>query len=92
MSTKLKNGQSHYKSKAKVVTIIKFQLLTLVKTSDRLNDAAFEKHGKDKTSEAARFAYVASSRPKYILVWCVKNLKPKEKIELESLGFEVLSC
>ena len=47
---------------------------------------------KDKTSEAARFAYVASSRPKYILVWCVKNLKPKEKIELESLGFEVLSC
>ena len=47
---------------------------------------------KDKTSEAARFAYVASSRPKYILVWCVKNLKPNEKIELESLGFEVLSC
>ena len=45
MSTKLKNGQSRYQSKAKVVTIIKFQLLTLVKTTDRLNDAAFEKHG-----------------------------------------------
>ncbi|WP_180177171.1 UvrD-helicase domain-containing protein [Acinetobacter sp. YH12039] len=46
----------------------------------------------DKTSEAARFAYVASSRPKHILVWCVKKLKPIEKIELESLGFEVLNC
>ena len=45
MSNKLKNGQSRYQSKAKVVTIKKFQLLTLVKTTDRLNDAAFEKHG-----------------------------------------------
>ncbi len=44
----------------------------------------------DKTSEAARFAYVASSRPKYVLVWCVKKLKPLEKTELESLGFEIL--
>ncbi|ATZ66195.1 tyrosine-type recombinase/integrase [Acinetobacter haemolyticus] len=45
MSTKLKNGQSRYQSKAKVVTIKKFQLLTLRQATDRLNDAAFEKHG-----------------------------------------------
>lgn len=44
----------------------------------------------DKTSEAARFAYVASSRPKYILVWCVKKLKSSEQNDLESLGFEIL--
>ena len=44
----------------------------------------------DKTSEASRFAYVASSRPKHILVWCVKKLKPSEQAELEALGFEVL--
>ncbi|SUU17021.1 UvrD-helicase domain-containing protein [Acinetobacter haemolyticus] len=44
----------------------------------------------DKTSEAARFAYVASSRPKYILVWCVKKLKSSEQKDLESLGFEIL--
>ena len=45
MSTKLKNGQSRYQSKAKVVTIKKFQLLTLRQATDHLNDAAFEKHG-----------------------------------------------
>ena len=45
MNTKLKNGQSRYKSKAKDITKKKYQLLTLVKTTDRLNDAAFEKHG-----------------------------------------------
>ena len=39
MSTKLKNGQSRYQSKAKVVTIKKFQLSTLRKATDRLNDA-----------------------------------------------------
>jgi len=44
----------------------------------------------DKTSEAARFAYVASSRPKYILVWCVKKLKSSEQKDLKSLGFEIL--
>ncbi|MDY6523726.1 tyrosine-type recombinase/integrase [Acinetobacter faecalis] len=45
MSTKLKNSQSRYQSKAKVVTIKKFQLLNLVQSTDCLNDAAFEKHG-----------------------------------------------
>lgn len=45
MSTKLKNGQSRYQSKAKVVTIKKFQLLTLVKATRCLNDAEFEKYG-----------------------------------------------
>lgn len=47
---------------------------------------------RNNTSEAARFAYVASSRPKHILVWCVKKLNPSEKIELENLGFELLDC
>ena len=45
MSTKFKNGQSRYQSKAKVVTIKKFQLLTLVNATRCLNGAAFEKHG-----------------------------------------------
>ena len=45
MSTKLKNGQSRYQSKAKVVTIKKFQLLTLVKATHCLNDAEFAKYG-----------------------------------------------
>ena len=45
MSTKLKNGQSRYQSKAKVVTIKKFQLLTLVKATHCFNDAEFKKYG-----------------------------------------------
>lgn len=41
-------------------------------------------------TEAARLAYVASSRPRELLIWAVKKLKPKEKLKLESIGFEVI--
>lgn len=63
----------------------------LISNSTRKGDGTHWSHWiGDKTSEAARFAYVASSRPKHVLVWCVKKLKPLEKTELKSLGFEVL--
>ena len=45
MSTKLKNGQSRYQSKAKVVTIKKFQLLTLIKATRCLSDTDFKEYG-----------------------------------------------
>lgn len=45
---------------------------------------------KDSTSEASRFAYVASSRPKHMLIWCVKKLIASEKKQLEKLGFQIL--
>lgn len=45
MSNKLKNGQLRYQSKAKVVTIKKLQLLTLVKATHCLNNAEFKKYG-----------------------------------------------
>ncbi|MFN4187851.1 MAG: tyrosine-type recombinase/integrase [Acinetobacter johnsonii] len=45
MSTKLKNGQSRYRSQAKVVTLSKFQLLKQVEATRCLNDAEFEKNG-----------------------------------------------
>ncbi|MGV2873496.1 UvrD-helicase domain-containing protein [Colwellia sp. E150_009] len=44
----------------------------------------------DPNSEYARLAYVASSRPKELLIWAVKKLKSKEKAELESIGFDVI--
>jgi len=44
----------------------------------------------DPASEAARFAYVASSRPSHLLVWAVKKLKGDEKKTLSELGFEIL--
>ena len=42
----------------------------------------------DPTSEGARFAYVASSRPRHLLIWAVKRLKAAEKDTLSKLGFE----
>jgi superfamily I DNA/RNA helicase len=43
----------------------------------------------DPTSEGGRFAYVASSRPRHLLIWAVKTLKPAEKDVLTALGFEL---
>lgn len=42
----------------------------------------------DPTSEGSRFAYVASSRPRHMLIWAVKHLKAVEKDTLTGLGFE----
>ena len=44
----------------------------------------------DPQSEAARFAYVASSRPSHLLIWAVKKLKDNETKTLSGLGFEIL--
>ncbi len=44
---------------------------------------------RDRSAEAARFAYVASSRPQHRLFWAVKKLKPKERDVLTKLGFEL---
>lgn len=44
---------------------------------------------RDRRSEAARFAYVASSRPQHMLIWAVKKLKPEERPVLVQLGFEL---
>ena len=44
----------------------------------------------DPLSEAARFAYVASSRPRHLLIWGVKALKPDERDRIAELGFEIV--
>lgn len=43
----------------------------------------------DPKSEAARFGYVASSRPRYYLIWVVKRLKEEDKSQLEEIGFSL---
>jgi hypothetical protein len=45
---------------------------------------------ENPTSEAARIAYVASSRPRELLIWAVKKLKLNEQLELEKIGFKIL--
>lgn len=44
----------------------------------------------EKNSEAARFAYVASSRPRHCLIWAVKTLSDGEKEQLKRIGFHIL--
>ncbi|MEL7593098.1 UvrD-helicase domain-containing protein [Aeromonas veronii] len=51
------------------------------------NDAHWMNWIKDPNSEAARFAYVASSRPRHYLIWAVKTLKEPEKEILKAIGF-----
>jgi len=65
----------------------------LISNPTRNGDGTHWSHWiKDSTTEAARFAYVASSRPKHILVWCVKKLNKTEQAELKRLGFDILDC
>lgn len=44
----------------------------------------------DKKSENARFAYVASSRPKHLLVWAVPTPTKKDQEIIENLGFHII--
>ncbi|MBT7790839.1 MAG: ATP-dependent helicase [Calditrichaeota bacterium] len=52
----------------------------------------WEKWLEDNKNENARFAYVASSRPKYLLAWAIPEPKDTEKDkvkgQIENLGFE----
>ena len=64
-------------------------MLVSSKTASGGTGANWKEWLKCTESEAARFAYVASSRPKEILIWAVPKLvKTDEKI-LEDLGFEI---
>lgn len=62
----------------------------VVSSANAGNDSHWQSWLKDPDSEAARFAYVASSRPKELLIWVVKNLKLPERKQLEAVGFTVL--
>jgi DNA helicase II / ATP-dependent DNA helicase PcrA len=47
----------------------------------------------DPTSEAARLAYVASSRPRKLIIWAIPNSSRVEEDQLDRLkeiGFQVL--
>lgn len=62
--------------------------LTMLVSSGRQGEQAHWKEWiANPTAEAARFAYVASSRPRHILIWAVKTLKKDERQQLLQLGF-----
>ena len=62
--------------------------LTMLVSSTRQGEQAHWKEWVgNPASEAARLAYVASSRPRHILIWAVKTLKKNEREALMLLGF-----
>ena len=62
----------------------------LISSARAGNDSHWSNWIKNPNSEDARFAYVASSRPKEYLIWAVKKLKPIDKIQLEGIGFSII--
>ncbi len=54
------------------------------------NDSNWKSWLKEPDSEAARFAYVASSRPRHLLIWVVKTLTAIETTQLRSKGFTII--
>jgi DNA helicase-2/ATP-dependent DNA helicase PcrA len=63
-------------------------LTMLVSSTRKGQESHWKEWLEDAKGEAARFAYVASSRPRYILIWAVKLLKKEEKKQLLALGFQ----
>jgi DNA helicase-2/ATP-dependent DNA helicase PcrA len=63
-------------------------LTMLVSSSKQGEDSHWKEWLADPQSEAARFAYVASSRPRHILIWAVKALKAPDRKKLVDLGFQ----
>ncbi|MBA7663988.1 hypothetical protein ES703_72038 [subsurface metagenome] len=62
-------------------------LVSAPSKSGNSTDNHWEYWLEDPTSEAARLAYVASSRPKHLLVWAVPKGNNGDMTELTELGF-----
>lgn len=56
-------------------------------SSKHTSDGHWTQWLADPSSEAARFAYVASSRPKHLLVWAIPEETNSDYSKLEALGF-----
>jgi hypothetical protein len=63
-------------------------LTMLVSSGQKGQGSHWSEWLNDPRSEAARFAYVASSRPRHVLIWAVKVLKPADRLKLVGLGFQ----
>ncbi len=71
------------------------EALMLVSSRDKsgTSDGYWTQWLDDPTSEAARLAYVASSRPRKLIVWAIPNPSSKETSyidKLKAIGFHVL--
>jgi len=53
------------------------------------SDSHWSKWLDSPSNEAARFAYVASSRPKHRLIWAVKKLNKDDEKKFKNMGFHI---
>lgn len=70
-----------------------FDAILVVSAPDKRGDGGHWSQWIDVANtddEHARFAYVASSRPKFLLGWAVPSPSEEEKNQLENLGFTVI--
>ncbi|MCX6679773.1 MAG: UvrD-helicase domain-containing protein [Methanothrix sp.] len=69
------------------------EALMLVSSRDKsgTSDGYWTQWLDDPASEAARLAYVASSRPRKLIIWAIPNPSKMEKDRLKKVGFQVLA-
>ncbi|WP_373232316.1 UvrD-helicase domain-containing protein [Cohnella sp.] len=64
-----------------------FESVMVVSSKDQKSIGGHWKQWIEEEGEAKRIGYVASTRAKYSLIWAVPKLKTKDRIQLESYGF-----
>ena len=88
----LSSGKKSY-TKILITTIHKakgktFEAVLLVSNSQKGNQGGhWEEWLKDASAESARISYVASSRPKKLLVWAIPETK--DLVKIKELGFHI---
>ena len=94
VESSLDSGHSGVDSSMQVTTIHSVKgktldaiLLVSAPTKQGTTDGHWTQWLEDPASEAARLAYVASSRPAYLLAWAVPSATGEERSGLQGLGF-----
>jgi len=68
-----------------------YDAVLLVSSSDGRGKTGYWENWIDEKNETTRFGYVASTRPKYLLVWAVPELSGEQRIKIESVGLRKIS-
>jgi len=66
---------------------VEAMMLVSAPTKQGTTDGHWTQWIENSQSEAARLAYVASSRPRQLLAWAIPESDAEQKAQLEHLGF-----
>lgn len=65
-----------------------FDAILLLSTPSNQGKTGYWQNWLDPTEEPGRIAYVASTRPRYLLCWGVKKLSAEQRQKLEEIGLQ----